>query len=286
MKVGWIGLGNMGVPMIRNIAQAGIDVIAYNRTQKTLSIDGVQLVTSLGDAVRDRDVVVLMVSDVAAVRDVLFAQGAAQQMGSGTLVVNMSTIGVDETLEIAKDLHSRGLRFVDAPVLGSVKPAENGALTVVAGGDASDFELLKPLFDAVAKAAFHIGPCGKGATMKLLVNAYLGVAVEALGECLTFGAENGLATKLMLDVLQNSAVWSPMIAGKRDMLLQQAYDAQFALRHLTKDLGLAIRQASSIGAHMPAVDATLDTLCAAVETGLGNRDMVAVVEYLKAQTRP
>ncbi|MFB5191875.1 NAD(P)-dependent oxidoreductase [Alicyclobacillus fastidiosus] len=286
MKLGWIGLGNMGVPMVRNIVGAGIDVVAYNRTQRTLPVEGAQLVTALGDAVRDREVVVLMVSDVAAVRDILFAQGAAAQMAKGALVVNMSTIGVDETLALAQELRSLDLRFVDAPVLGSVKPAENGLLTVVAGGDAEDFDMLKPLFDAVAKAAFHIGPCGKGATMKLLVNAYLGVAVEALGECLTFGAENGLATALMLDVLQNSAVWSPMIAGKRDMLLEQAYDAQFALRHLTKDLGLAVRQASSVGAPMPAVDATLDAFRSAVDAGLGNRDMVAVIEYLKAQVRP
>ncbi|EPZ49051.1 NAD(P)-dependent oxidoreductase [Alicyclobacillus acidoterrestris] len=283
MKVGWIGLGNMGVPMVRNLARAGVDVCAYNRSPKETELAGARTVHSLTEAVQGKDVVVLMVSDIAAIEDILFEHGAAAAMSENTLVLNMSTIGVDETVKLAQTLQGRGLRFMDAPVLGSVKPAENAALTVVAGGEATDFEQMKPIFDAISKAAFHIGPCGKGAAMKLLVNAYLGMAVEALGECLTFGRENGLSAELMLSVLENSAVWSPMIAGKRDMLLNEEYGAQFALRHLTKDLGLAIRQATQVGAAMPAVHTTLDTFQKAVADGYGDEDMIAVLKHLRGQ---
>lgn len=282
MKVGWIGLGNMGVPMVRNVADKGIEVDAYNRTPKgNLDIGNACCRTTIGEAVRDKDLVVVMVSNGDAVRDVLFGQGALQEMNWGTVVVNMSTIGVDETMAIAEQLASNGLGYLDAPVLGSVKPATDGTLTVVAGGSPDDFEKAKPLFEAVSKATFHIGDTGKGATMKLLVNSFLGMCVEALGETLTYGATNHLTADIVMQVLENSAVWSPMLAGKREMVLADDFPAQFALRHLVKDLSLALRQAKSTDVELPAIETTYGVLKDAVDNGYGDDDMIAVIHHLR-----
>ncbi|WAH38907.1 NAD(P)-dependent oxidoreductase [Alicyclobacillus dauci] len=282
MRIGWIGLGNMGVPMVRNIAKSGLLIQAYNRTPKDLDLNGAELATGLSTAVHKKDTVVIMVSDAAAVNDVLYHQGAIDNLTKGTLIVNMSTIGVDETQTLADDLRSRGFRFMDAPVLGSTKPAADATLTVVAGGERADFEEMTALFDAVSKAAFHIGPVGKGAAMKLLVNTFLGLSVQALGECITFGRHSALSPDLVLDVLETSAVWSPMLAGKRQKVISEDYSAQFALRHLTKDLGLAIRQGDLTGAAMPAATRTHETYTAALNAGYGDHDMIAIIQYLQS----
>lgn len=283
MRIGWIGLGNMGIPMVKNTVTAGVEVTVFNRTPKpNLDVGGATVVQKLEEAVIDQDALILMVSDGAAVKDILFAQKAVEQMRENTLVVNMSTIGVDETLDLAAGVHTRGLRFVDAPVLGSVKPATEGTLTVVAGGDEADFNELQPLFTAISKVAFHVGPVGKGAAMKLLVNAFLGMTVEALGECLSYAGNQSLATDLVMQVLENSAVWSPTLAGKRAMVEHERYEAQFALKHLKKDLGLAVRQGQAVSANMPAIETTFKSFERAESAGYGEMDMAAIVQFLSA----
>lgn len=279
MKLGWIGLGNMGVPMVVNLTKRGFHVDAYQRVSKTTPVSGANLSTNLQAVVADKHVVVLMVPDAAAVEDVLFVSDAVSLMSPNTLVVNMSTIGVDETIAISTRVHDAGHSYMDAPVLGSVKPAMDGTLTVVAGGQNADFETMRPVFDAVSKATFLIGDVGQGAAMKLLVNAFLGMAVEALAETVSFGEQNQLSRELIFDVLETSAIWSPMLVGKRNLIIGDEYPAQFALRHLAKDLGLAIRQGEQVGVDMPATMATLDAFHKAVEAGFGEQDMAAMVQY-------
>lgn len=284
MKVGWIGLGNMGAHMVRNVADLGISVDAYNRSKKDdLDLGNANLMTNLFDTVDDKEFVIVMVSDGNAVKDVLFEQGAAKAMQEDAIVVNMSTIGVDETLEISRDLSAYGLRYVEAPVVGSVKPALEGTLTVVAGASEEDYAAVRPIFEAVSKISFHIGDVGKGATMKLLVNSFLGLCVEALGETLAFGAANQLAADLIIQVLQNSVVWSPLLAAKKQMVVDDEYTAQFALRHLEKDLGLALTQAGSVNTFLPAVDATRNVLRQAMDAGYEDSDMMAVIPYLRSK---
>lgn len=286
MNIGWIGLGNMGIPMIQHVGQEH-RVEAYNRSQKDIAFSGGVDVTVVGDiseAVSGKSAVVVMVSDGTAVDDVLFASGAVDNMDPNTLIVNMSTIGVDETLNFARRVAERGLRYMDAPVLGSVKPAEAGTLVVVAGGDADDFEVMRPVFERFSKQVFYLGTVGKGATMKLLVNAFLGMSVEAMAETVSFGTKNGFATDLIFSVLESSAVWSPMLAGKRQMVVDGNYAAQFALKHLDKDLGLAILQSEATGAAVPAISSTKRTFGDAVSQGYGDLDMSAMVKFLSSKT--
>lgn len=284
MNVGWIGLGNMGAPMVRNVADLGISVDGYNRTSKEgLDLGNARLLTDLFETVRDKHIVIVMVSDGEAVRDVLFGQDAAKAMQKDTIVVNMSTIGVDETIEIANQLQELGIHYVDAPVVGSVKPATEGTLTIVAGGSEEDFAAVRPIFDALSKISFHIGDVGKGATMKLLVNSFLGLCVEALGETLAYGVANELTAERVVQVLEQSAVWSPMLAAKKSMIVDDDYSAHFALRHLEKDLGLALRQADAVDVSLPAVQTTRTVLNQAMESGHGDSDMIAVIPYLRDQ---
>lgn len=279
MNIGWIGLGNMGVPMLCHVAREH-RVDAYNRTPKPFKFeDGVDVcvVSDIRQAVAGKVCVFIMVSDASAVEDVLFTSGAADAMDRGTLIVNASTIGVDETLEFAKRAAALGLRYMDAPVLGSVKPANDGTLVVVAGGDRSDFDRVEPVFATFSKRAFHLGPIGQGAAMKLLVNAYLGMAVEAMAETVSFGNRCGFGTEVIFDVLETSAVWSPMLAGKRQLVIDNEYAAQFALKHLDKDLGLTLRHAAATGVSTPAIAATKEAFANAVQEGFGDLDMLSLI---------
>ncbi|GMA55969.1 3-hydroxyisobutyrate dehydrogenase/glyoxylate/succinic semialdehyde reductase [Alicyclobacillus sacchari] len=287
MKLGWLGLGNMGVPMVRNVARVGYPITAFNRTVKSLGQDMPEHVTVVSDvheAVADQDVVFVMVSDMAAVESLLFGFGAADSMERGTLVVNMSTIGVDESRQLADRLTGTGLRYLEAPVLGSVKPAMDATLVVLAGGQADDFAQVEPLLAALGRKSFYLGGIGQGAAMKLLVNAFLGIVMEMLAETVAYGERSGFARETVLDVLASSAVWAPVLSAKRQLVVTDDYPVQFALKHLLKDMQLALRQAEAVGAQLPIASAAASVMRDAVASGFGDLDMASLVAFRAAQT--
>ncbi|WP_067932382.1 NAD(P)-dependent oxidoreductase [Alicyclobacillus kakegawensis] len=280
-KVAWIGLGAMGLPMARNLVRAGFDVRAFNRTPRDYNLGGGRLCASAREAVDGCDAVILMVADGAAVREVLFGpDGVADHVPMGTLIVNQSTIGVEETQAVAQRLAQAGLEFMDAPVSGSVQPAEQGQLVVLAGGSAEAFARMQPVFAAMARHAFHLGPVGRGAAMKLLVNAYLGVVVEAAGECLTAADKAGLGREAFLKVLAETGMWSPILAMKRPLWTADEYAPAFALKHMRKDLRLAQAFLGDLGHAGAAIQAALSAYDRAADQGLADADMAAVARAL------
>jgi 3-hydroxyisobutyrate dehydrogenase-like beta-hydroxyacid dehydrogenase len=271
----------MGVPMVRNLAAKGYRVTAYNRTRRSVDIGQAQLASSIADAVDGADAIILMVSDGSAVRSVLFGEGGVvAHARRGALIVNMSTIGVQETKELADELADRGLELMDAPVSGSVGPARDGTLVVLAGGSKRAFEQMEPLFLTMAKAAYHLGPVGSGAAMKLLINAMLGITVAAASECMAVAEKAGLGKQQFLEVLAQTAMWSPILAAKQGLWSEDEYAPAFALKHMTKDLGLMSEYAVQLSAAMPTVSATLNTYLQAQADGLAELDMAAVYRYV------
>ncbi|MCL6453689.1 MAG: NAD(P)-dependent oxidoreductase [Alicyclobacillus sp.] len=279
MNIGWIGLGNMGVPMVRNAAKAGFNVRAYNRTERTFDLGPATRAASIRDAVTAADVVGIMVSDAAAVEAVVFdADGVCAHARPGTLVVNFSTIGVDETRALALRAADAGLEWLDAPVSGSVGPANDAKLVVLAGGSEAAFERVRPWLLTMSKQAFHLGPVGSGAAMKLLVNAYLGAVVATASECMAVAEKAGLGQNRWLEVIRETAMWSPILAGKQALWEARDYPQAFALKHMNKDLALMSRYASTLSAAVPALTAVWQAYLEGVASDWAEHDMSAVLE--------
>ncbi|MCL6516562.1 NAD(P)-dependent oxidoreductase [Alicyclobacillus sp.] len=280
MRVGFVGLGAMGAPMASRMARAGFEVLAYNRTRREVAVDPARVVARLDDAVADADVVCLMVSDAEAVESVLFDQGAAQRMRRGAVLVNFSTIGVSETERFALRMADLGVEWVDAPVSGSVQPAREGKLVVLAGGSEAAVRRVRPLLDAVARSVHHLGPVGSGAAMKLLVNGYLALVVAGASECLAMADKLGLGRERLLAVLSETSTWSPVLGGKREMWERDEFPASFALKHMAKDLNLLRTLAHERTAALPLAAAAHTLYLASCAHGLADADMAAVFRQL------
>src|SRR5690349_15474662 len=206
--VAFLGLGRMGVPMAAHVARAGHTLTVWNRTPGRagyLTELGAQEAKNLDDAVQDAEVVVLMLFGPDAVRDVLPL--VVKHAPAGALVVDCSTIGPDAAHEFARTCADGGLRYVDAPVAGSVKPATDGALGVFLGGTADDVAQARTLTDLWADPdrVFHVGAVGSASALKLVVNTSLGVMAAGLGEALRLGHDLGLVRGELLQVLQRGA---------------------------------------------------------------------------------
>jgi 3-hydroxyisobutyrate dehydrogenase len=273
----WIGLGNMGVPMVRNASKKGFAITAYNRTNKSLDLGDCKTVASAEDAVTGADVVCLMVSDGAAVEDILFGSSeVAKYLKPGAVVVNMSTIGIDATKAYALRLADLGFEWMDAPVSGSVGPASDGTLVFLVGGAEATYRQLEPFFLSMGKTAFYLGPVSSGASMKLLVNAYLGAIVEAASECMAVADKAGLGRTKWLEVLQQTATWAPILTAKSPMWERDDYPQAFALKHMAKDLGLMNDFSRTISASTPVLGSASQVYLAALANDLAEFDMSGV----------
>jgi 3-hydroxyisobutyrate dehydrogenase len=271
MDVGFVGLGAMGRPMARNIAAAGHRVRAWNRSPVPAP-EGVEFVGSPAEVAASSAATVVMVATEDAVRAVLFGQnGWVTGAGDGALLVQSSTIGPDATRDIARSCAEYGVRFVDAPVSGSVGPAREAALVVLAGGDDGDLAAVAPVFDAVAKAVVRCGGVGTGSAVKLAVNATLITAMAGAAEALTWlaEAEPDLAVDSVAPVFERI---SPLVARRAGALVGEAPEGGFSIAHVAKDMDLAA------GAMAPAVvlDAVRDAAHTAVDGGLADRDLSAL----------
>jgi 3-hydroxyisobutyrate dehydrogenase-like beta-hydroxyacid dehydrogenase len=282
-RIAWIGLGAMGLPMARNLVNRGFDVTVYNRTPRDVDLGPARRADTPAGAAEGAKAVHIMVSDGAAVREVLFGRfGAAEALSPGALVVNHSTIGVDETKELALRLADKGVEFIDAPVSGSVQPAQAGQLVILAGGSEAAIRDLTPVFATIGRKLYHLGPVGSGAAMKLLVNAYLGMIIEAAGECMAAADKAGLARERFLEVLADTGMWSLILAAKRPMWTAGSYPASFALKHMAKDFGLAAQYFARLSVPTPAALAAHSAYLQAQAQGRADDDMAAVFEALRA----
>jgi len=281
-KIGWIGIGNMGVPMVKNLVKVGFEVTVYNRTKaKALALQQHTTVTiaeTPAALLPDSDIIITMLSDDEALLEIYNgAEGLfSNQPGKPLLAIDMSTVSPETTLKLAGLCKQKGINYLDAPVSGSVKPAEDAQLIIMAGGDAADFERAQPVFNALGKASVLLGANGAGNKTKLAINLFLAIVVQGFTEAVLFAQQNGIDTEQFLNIVNNGAVGSGITKLKTNNILQDNYKAAFALKHLAKDLRLAQEQ----GMHLPAGKAVLDTYNQAVKTGLGDEDMIAIIKQL------
>src|SRR5215210_7782553 len=278
MRVAVLGTGIMGAPMARNLAGAGLEVRAWNRSRERaepLAEQGVTVADTAEEAVRGAEVVVTMLSDGAAVEavagDLTFPEGAVW--------AQMSTIGIEATERLVERAAQAGVPLVDAPVLGTKAPAEQGQLTVIAAGPAGARERCAPVFEAVGARTVVLGDEPGAATrMKLVLNAWLLALVEGLSESVALAEGLGVDPAAFLDVIDGGPLGPPYAKMKGTMMIERSYEPSFTLALAAKDAGLALEAASAHGLELPALRATLGQLEKAVEQGHGDADMAAAVE--------
>jgi len=241
MDVGFIGLGAMGRPMAANLAAAGNRVVAWNRSPVDPP-DGVVLGESPQHLAREAGVVFVMVSNAAAVEEVLFGErGWAAGASPGATVIQTSTIGPTAVRPIAARLEAAGLHLLDAPVSGSVKPAVNRELVILGGGDPALFERFQPLLAAISARTVVFGPVGAGSAAKLAVNGLLISVVAAAAESLSWltTKEPGIDIKAYASVIERI---SPLAAARAEAIAATAPAGGFSLRQAAKDMELVCEE--------------------------------------------
>lgn len=284
MRIAFLGLGKMGQLMAGRLLGAGHDVAVWNRTAERgdgLVARGARRGDSPADAATRVDVIVTMLFDAAAVREVLLdgSEAAAEGAAEGTLVVDTSTIGPEAARGLGAALGERGLRFVDAPVAGSTPLAEKGKLGSFLGGSDDDVAVAREVVLAWAAAdkVRHVGAVGSGQAVKLVVNTSLGAAIAAVGECLRLARDLGVEEGLALDALAGSPL-AGVVGQKRAMLEAQDYlPATFAVDAMTKDLHLAVDTAQG---RLSITRAALQEAESALSAGHGSEDIAALAGHL------
>jgi 3-hydroxyisobutyrate dehydrogenase len=239
---------------------------------------GVSVAESPAALVDSSDFVITMLADDAALTEIYTGAGGvlSGKPGNGLLCIDMSTVSPETTKKLAALCAEKGIAYLDAPVSGSVKPAEDAQLIIMAGGSRADFDKAQPIFNALGKASLLLGPNGAGNNAKLAINLFLAITIQGFSEAILFAQKNGIDTAQFLDIVNNGAVGSGLTKLKSGAILADNYKAAFALKHLVKDLRLAQSQ----GMDLPAGEAVLATFEQALAGGLGDEDMIAIIKEL------
>lgn len=280
-RVAFLGLGIMGAPMARNLAEAGFEVTVWNRTRSRAEALGLPVAATPAEAASAADITITMVVDSPQVEEVLFgANGASEGMGDGHVAVDMSTIAPTAAIGIGERLAELGVAFVDAPVTGSRPKAEAATLTIMAGGEYEHFERARPVLEAMGQLVLRVGPSGHGQMVKLINNTLAAINAAALAEGLTAAGAYGLDAEALLKVVAAGSGASAMLDLKARPMLDRDLDPLFKLEHMLKDVRHCLAEARALGVELPLAERAERLYANAAERGLGERDFAAVIEAL------
>jgi 3-hydroxyisobutyrate dehydrogenase len=282
VRVGFAGLGHMGLPMATRLADHGLTLTVWNRTASRaapLAARRVPVAGSPAALAAGSDVLITMLADGQAAREVWSALLPACR--PGCTGVDMSTTGPSAAREIAAEAARHGADFLDAPVSGSTALAEQGTLTTMVGGPAEAFERVRPVLAALTARQLHLGPAGAGAAMKLAVNILIAATNQAVAEALALAADAGIAPASAYDTLAASAVSSPFLGYKRAAYLADNAPVAFTTALMAKDLELALDLAAAAGLPLPAATAARRSLVQACAAGHADADFSCVAHLLR-----
>jgi 3-hydroxyisobutyrate dehydrogenase-like beta-hydroxyacid dehydrogenase len=283
--VGFLGLGIMGSRMAANLQAKGFAVRAWTHTpgkaeRWAAQHEGATATATPAEAADGADLVISMVVDGTQVRTILLdgADAAAPAAAEGTLFVDMSTIAPADARAIGARLGELGHAFVDAPVTGSSPRAQDGTLTIMAGGAADDVARAQPAFAAMGQTIVHVGALGHGQVIKLINNAVAAANAATLAQALVVGAGTGVDLDALTQILAAGSGNSTMVGLKAQPMRDHAYATLFKTEHMLKDVRLCLEEAQAAGVPFPAAGAARDALVAAVGRGYGDADFAAIVE--------
>jgi len=285
-RIAFLGLGIMGSRMAANLRRAGFELTVWNRTQSKAEAfaaeHGAVVAETPAQAAANSDVVITMVVDGDQVEHVLLGHdGVATRARPGLLCIDCSTIGPTATLAIAKVLEHHGVNLLDAPVTGSSPKAEDGTLTIMAGGDDADFERARPVLEAMGSLIVHAGPLGHGQMVKLINNAVAAINAAVVGEALLVGKRAGIDLDALTTVLGSGSGSSTMLTLKAEPMRNHDYTTLFKLEHMLKDVRLCLEEGQAHGAPFPSAAYVREILTAGSGRGLGDDDFAALIEVLE-----
>lgn len=286
LRVGFAGIGRMGLPMARNLLAAGFPLTVFNRTSERcepLVGEGATVAASARELAAASDVVVTMVADAEAVRALLEGpDGILAGAAPGLVLAEMSTIGPLAARELAALCAERGVEMLDAPVSGSTAVAEAARLTVMVGGEEAAFERAKPVLAAMSKAQLHLGPSGAGAAVKVGLNVIVAATTVAVSEALVLAEQAGVEREAAYEAIGSSAVASPFVEYKRAAFLDpDGTPTAFALELMAKDLELARELGERGGVPLPGAAGSAEAIALAAELEGADEDLVRVADALR-----
>jgi 3-hydroxyisobutyrate dehydrogenase-like beta-hydroxyacid dehydrogenase len=283
MNCAFLGLGTMGAAMAANVGRKHA-LTVWNRSHERAQplVDaGARLALTPADAARGADVIVMMLADPAAVHAVVDGRdGILAGLAPGALVIDMSTVDVATARAVDAQVRARGGRFVDAPVSGSRKPAVDGKLVIMAGGDPADVERARPVLETMGRVV-AVGGVGQGMGAKLVLNGLGAHMMTGFAAMMVLAARLGLDLRAMLEVIGSGAFSSPLYASKGPRMMARDFAADFKLTLMHKDQELVVATAAELGYPMPTLAKIRDVLAEAIAAGYGDGDLSGVVRLFE-----
>jgi len=290
MKLGFIGLGVMGAPMAAHLVAAGHDVRGYDvdaAAGEKLAAAGGRAATGVADAVAGADVVITMLPDHPQVEAVVLAAGGVlDTAGPGTLLIDMSTIRPETSIEVAEAARDKKIRVLDAPVSGGQAGAEQASLSIMVGGSEEDFAAAKPVLEAVGKTIVHVGPHGAGQVVKAANQLVVGGIYGLVAEAIVLLEASGVDAATGLDVLAGGLAGSRILELKRKSMVDRQFAPGFRIDLHHKDMGIALAAARQADVALPLTGLVAQLVAAGRAMGHGSLDhsaLLKVVEQLSGR---
>lgn len=283
-KLGFVGLGNMGQPMLARLLSDGYEVSVFNRSRakcETFRDRGVDVAATPRELSSRSDVVITMLANDDALKSVMLGADGLLAGAHGNLIIDMGSTAPDTSVQLAAACADASVAMIDAPVAGTVRAAADGSLVIMAGGDAQAVSEVTDILSVLGKPIFHVGPSGSGSRMKLVVNILLSLTSQALAEALTFGAAQGLDPRQVHEVLSATPSSSGVVVRKGKAMLDRNFAPIAPLRLLHKDLGHALAVGQNLGIPMPATATAHAIYSIGMARGHGEEDFAAIFAVME-----
>ena len=283
-KIGFIGLGIMGAPMAGHLQKAGhqLFVLAGRKIPEELKTGGAKVCQSGKEIAQNAEIVILMVPDTPDVESVLFAaDGVADGLSAGKIVVDMSSISPIETKAFARRINERGAEYLDAPVSGGEVGAKAASLTIMVGGSEATFAKVKPLFDLMGKNITLVGGNGDGQTCKVANQIIVALTIEAVGEALLFASKAGADAGRVRQALMGGFASSRILEVHGERMVKRTFNPGFRIELHQKDLNLALTAARKMGVSLPNTATAQELFNACAANGFAALDHSALVRALE-----
>lgn len=281
-RIGWIGLGKMGAPMALNIRRAGHDLTVWNRSAgrcEPLRAAGAEVAADIPSLAADADILFLSLADDPALRQVALGEdGAVARMRAGSILVETSTVSVAISAEIARLAEARGVRYLRAPVSGSVLLADAGKLGMLVSGPRDAFEAVLPILNRITAHQLYAGDAEQARVLKLTVNMMVGIIAAMTGEAMAFCLKHGVDRDTTVDGIAASVATSPLFGYKADALKARDFSPKFSVEQIAKDFDLALSAGHALEVPMPLTALVRQGWAAMIATGDGGDDFFKYTE--------
>ena len=285
MKIGIIGIGMLGEAVAENLLNLGYDISVYNRTKEKargVEIKGATVMSSPKAVAENAELVIIIVKDAVAVREVSFGKnGIIESTNKKLIVADMSTIDSVESKNIANEFQQNKIQKLEIPVMGGPNVAITGKLVMMASGPKTSFDYCKEIFDKIANKVFFLGEQGTANSIKLAMNLQITMLALSLSEGITLVEKSKVDPKIFLKVLNSTYFKTGMSENKAFKMINGDYDATFTMANLKKDITTMTNTAKELGIKLPMISKAEEIYENAINEGLGNLDYTRIIEYIK-----